>query len=190
MSSKKPLVVILKGSPRMRSNSALLADQVAAGALSGGADVESWVLQDLNIQPCIACDSCHQGPDAECVHQDGMQDLYPRLRAADAVVIASPIYWFNLSAQTKLCIDRWYALGGADGHALSGKKLGLVLVYGDTDPYTSGAINAIRTMQDACRYIGMTMVGTVYGSAIEPGEIVDQQAAMAAAFELGQKLVQ
>ena len=41
-----------------------------------------------------------------------MQMLYPKLRSADAIVVASPIYWFTLNAQAKLCIDRWYALEG------------------------------------------------------------------------------
>ena len=103
-----------------------------------------------------------------------MQMLYPKLRSADAIVVASPIYWFTLNAQAKLCIDRWYALEGPDGSALAGKQFGLVLTYGDVDPYTSGAINAIRTFQDMCRYIKADLAGIVYGAASDPGEIQSQ----------------
>ena len=144
-------ILILKSSPRKRANSSILADQVAAGARDAGAAVESFDLHSLSIRPCDACDFC-QGA-AECVINDDMQMLYPKLRAADGIVVASPIYWFTLSAQAKLCIDRWYALEGPDGSALAGKQFGFVLTYGDSDPYTSGAINAIRTFQDMCRYI-------------------------------------
>ena len=109
MSNKQ--ILILKSSPRKRANSSILADQVAAGARDAGAAVESFDLHSLNIRPCDACDFC-QGA-AECVINDDMQMLYPKLRAADAIVVASPIYWFTLSAQAKLCIDRWYALEGS-----------------------------------------------------------------------------
>ena len=104
-------ILILKGSPRKRGNSAILADQVAAGAAEAGAAVESFDLHGMDIRPCDNCDFC-QG-SGECVINDDMQLLYPKLLEADAIVIASPIYWFTVSAQMKLCIDRWYALEGA-----------------------------------------------------------------------------
>ena len=119
-----------------------------------------------------------------------MQMLYPKLRSADAIVVASPIYWFTLSAQAKLCIDRWYALEGPGGSALAGKQFGLVLTYGDVDPYTSGAINAIRTFQDMCRYIKADLAGIVYGTASDPGEIQSQAKVLERAYQLGQRLGQ
>ena len=179
-------ILILKSSPRKRANSSLLADQVAAGARDSGAAVESFDLHTLNIRPCDACDFC-QGA-AECVINDDMQMLYPKLRAADAIVVASPIYWFTLSAQAKLCIDRWYALEGAGEGALAGKEFGIVLVYGDADPYSSGAINAIRMFQDIARYEKASIAGLIYGSASDPGEIASQAELMQRAYALGQRL--
>jgi multimeric flavodoxin WrbA len=184
MSAKR--ILILKSSPRKRANSSLLADQVAAGARDAGAAVESFDLHVLNIRPCDGCDFC-QGA-TECVINDDMQMLYPKLRSADAIVVASPIYWFTLSAQAKLCIDRWYALEGPDGSALAGKQFGLVLTYGDTDPYTSGAVNAIRTFQDMCRYLKADLAGIVYATGSDPGEIQSQPKVLERAFELGQRL--
>ena len=183
-------ILILKSSPRKRANSSILADQVASGARESGAAVESFDLHALNIHPCDACDFCQGAAEAECVINDDMQMLYPKLRAADAIVIATPIYWFTLSAQAKLCIDRWYALEGAGGSALAGKQFGLVLTYGDVDPYTSGAINAIRTFQDMCRYIRAEVAGIVYGTASDPGEIQGQTKLLERAYQLGQRLGQ
>jgi multimeric flavodoxin WrbA len=186
MNTKK--VVILKGSPREKGNSAALADQVAAGAKAAGADVENIYLHGLDIRPCDACELCHeQGADG-CVIEDDMQPLYPKLVEADAIVISSPVYWFTLSAQAKLCIDRWYALEGPQGSALKGKHFALLLSYGDTDPYTSGAINAIHTFQDMCRYLKAQVDGILYGSASESGEIQEQTKLMEQAQQLGQKL--
>ena len=180
-------ILILKGSPREKGNSAVLADQVFAGAKNAGAMVESVYLHGMDIQPCDACDVGQDGYEG-CIIEDDMQSLYPKITAADAIVIASPIYWFTISAQTKLFIDRWYALESEQGSTLRGKQLGVVLVYGDTDLYTSGGINAIHTFESIARYIGMEIAGMVYGTAYELGEAEKQPDLMAKAFKLGEKL--
>ena len=181
-------VMVVIGSPRRNGNSASLAKQVAAGAKNAGAKVETIFLQGLNIQPCTACDACRKKLKKECIINDDMKALYAKLKAADGIVIASPIYWFTVSAQTKLFMDRWYALGGDDGYALAGKKFAVVLAYADADPFSSGAVNALRTFQDAFNFLGAEVVGTVYGSAWKAGEIKKNKALMDSAYELGRKL--
>jgi len=183
-------ILLVMGSPRKEGNSATLAKQVAAGAVATGAEVESFYLHAMNIQPCTACDECREGTGKDCVIDDDMQTLYPKLRRADAVVIASPIYWFTVSAQTKLFMDRWYALGAPQEEyaAFAGKRIGIVLTYGDLDPFISGAVNALRTFQDAFNYVGAEIVGMVYGSASEAGEIQNNRDLMEQAYELGKQL--
>ena len=188
MGDKKILLVM--GSPRKDGNSATLAKQVAAGAEAAGAEVESFYLHGMNIQPCTACDACREERDKDCVIDDDMEILYAKLRQADALVIASPIYWFTVSAQTKLFMDRWYALGGPGEEyaAFAGKRIGIVLTYADVDPFASGAVNALRTFQDAFNYVGAQIVGMVYGSASEAGEIGNNRDLMEKAYELGKQL--
>jgi multimeric flavodoxin WrbA len=182
----------VKGSPRKNGNSAALADQVAAGAEAAGAEVETVYLHGMDIQPCDACDFCQDAADAGCVIQDDMQPLYPKVREADALVYASPIYWFTVSAQMKLFMDRCYALGGesdyASEHALAGKRIGIVLTYGGDDPFDSGAINAIRTFQDTFNYVPADILDIVYGYASDPGEVKGNHTLMQKAFQLGEKL--
>jgi hypothetical protein len=60
--------------------------------------------------------------------------------------------------------------------------------YGDSDPFNSGCVNALRSFQDAYRYVGAIIVGMVYGSAEEPGEIASNTELMAQAEEIGKKL--
>lgn len=188
MGGKKILLVM--GSPRKDGNSATLAKQVAAGAGAAGAEVESFYLHGMNIQACTACDACREERDRDCVIDDDMETLYAKLRQADALVIASPIYWFTVSAQTKLFMDRWYALGGPGEEyaAFAGKRIGIVLTYADVDPFASGAVNALRTFQDAFNYVGAHIVGMVYGSASEAGEIGNNRDLMEKAYELGKQL--
>jgi multimeric flavodoxin WrbA len=184
----KPYILILKGSPREQGNSSTLAEQAAAGARQAGAEVECFDLHKLDIHACDACDICQGVSEGDCVIQDDMQLLYPKLRQAHAVLVASPVYWFTVSAQTKLCIDRWYGLESPQGNELAKKKFGVILTYGDSDPYTSGAINAIRTFQDMFRYMRANLVGIVYGSASKVGDVQKQPELMEQAFKLGQKL--
>jgi multimeric flavodoxin WrbA len=181
-------IVIVKGSPRQDGNSATLADQVAAGARAAGAHVESFYLHGMDIRACDACDACRTEPYRGCVIEDDMQVLYPKLQDADALVIASPVYWFTVSAQTKLFMDRCYALYDSQGYTMRGKRIGIVMVYGDSDPFNSGAVNAFRTFQDGFRYVGADIVGMVYGSADRPGEIRANTNAMQQAYELGRRL--
>jgi len=185
---EKKQVMIVVGSPRKKGNSSTLAKQVAAGAKAGGAAVETFYLHDMNIKPCNACDACRKKAGIDCVLKDDMRKLYPKLRSADAIVVASPIYWFTVSAQTKLFMDRWYALGSDEGNELTGKRFGIVLTYAGADPFISGAVNALRTFQDAFHFIGAKMAGMVYGSAWKAGEIRKNKGLMKEAYELGAKL--
>lgn len=190
MTSKK--VLILNGSPRPGGNSSILAEQVRKGAEEAGAVAEVIYLHGLDINPCDACDSCQGVAEIDCIVEDDMQTLYPKVREADAIVYATPIYWFTVTAQTKIFIDRCYGMGtdvdGIEGHALAGKKIGVVLVYEGDDPFDSGAINAIRMFQDMFKYISAEIVGFVYGTALDPGEIRKQGDVMVKALELGSML--
>jgi len=185
--ARRKIVVVL-GSPRRNGNSATLAKQLVAGAEAIGAKVESFYLHGMKINACSACDWCRDDMGRDCNIDDDMKLLYPKLREADALVIAGPIYWFTVSAQTKLFMDRCYALGGPEGNALAGKQIGVVLTYADPDPFCSGAVNALRAFQDGFRYVGADIVGMVYGSASKAGEIADNEQVMQQAYDLGQKL--
>jgi hypothetical protein len=86
-------------------------------------------------------------------------------------------------------MDRWYALIKDEGNLLKGKRMGVILTYGDDNPFESGAMNAIRTFQDAFSYTGSVLAGVVHGSCDKPGEIENNALVMAQAVELGRKLI-
>ena len=181
-------VLILLGSPRRNGNSAALAEQIGKGAEGAGAGVEFLFIQGMDIKPCRACWTCQKPESKQCVINDDMQDLFPKLVAADAWVIATPVHWFNMSAQTKLWMDRCFALAKYGENPFR-KKIAIAISYGDTDPYSSGAVNAIRCFQDSFKYAGAKIAGIVYGSALNPGEINRNKELFKAAEELGRKLV-
>jgi NAD(P)H-dependent FMN reductase len=182
-------IVAIVGSPREGGNTDLLVKHIIQGAQEKGANVIRFFLHDLDLRPCGACEGCRGHTDDRCIIEDDMQEIHAQLRACDGLIIGTPIYWFNMSAQTKIFMDRWYALGGPEGHALKGKRVALALAYADPDPFVSGAANAHRIFQDACRWVQAPLVGTVYGTAGEKGEIAQNTALLEQAVELGRKLV-
>ncbi len=181
-------VVIVIGSPRQNGNSAALALKAAEGVRAAGGEPQVYRLADMDIRPCRACDTCQRRKNWSCVINDDMRVLYPALRRARGLLIASPVYWFTVSAQTKLFMDRMYAFKGPKSHGLKGKQVGVLLAYGDVDPFSSGGVNALRMFQDAFAYIGARIAGMVYGSANEPGEIAGNKPVMREARELGRQV--
>ena len=189
MSEAKKILILL-GSPRKKGNSTALAGQIAKGAESAGAEVETVYLNGLEIKPCQGCYACKKKDAKGCVVDDDMQSLYPKVAASDALVIATPVYWFNMSAQTKIFMDRLFGMFDANFtvNPLYKKKIAIAMSYGDTDPFNSGWVNALRSFQDAFRYVGAKMAGMVYGSAEEPGEISSNAVLMQQADDLGRTL--
>lgn len=101
-------VLALTGSPRKGGNTETLVAAIMAGAAQAGAECETVRLSDLKISPCIGCGGCTK--TGRCVIFDDMQGLYDKLAAADVICLASPIYFYGLTAQTKAFIDRLQAL--------------------------------------------------------------------------------
>ena len=181
-------ILILKGSPRVNGNSSTLADQATAGACNKGAQVESFELARMNIQPCTACDYCQKVEEYRCNIDDDMQTLYEKVLAADALIIALPVYWFTINAQTKLFMDRLYALQSAHGANLTGKQIGIILTYGDSDAFRSGGMNALRAFEDSFRYMHCPIVKVVHGTAGDIGDAQKDEKLMKQAYQLGELL--
>lgn len=102
------LVVGLNGSPRRNGNSATLLDQALRAAEASGAQAVRLDLAFMDISPCKACEDCFA--DGECVIRDDMDRVYQLLEEADAVIVASPIYFSGMSSCAKLAVDRCQAL--------------------------------------------------------------------------------
>jgi len=174
------------GSPRRGGNSDLLLDRALEGSAERGARVEKVYLYDLRIAPCRACRGCRpaNGSASGCLQQDDMQLLYPKLKAADGLIVATPVYWWGPSAQTKAFVDRWYAL--VRGEVMRGKRAVVLCAHADDDPRT--ARHLLGMFEESFRYLNMQFVGTLTAVADERGEIAADEQTMYRAKELGQRL--
>jgi len=191
MAAKKEVkkVVALLGSPRRKGNSAILAERIARGARSAGAQIETLYIHGMKIAPCKSCYACQKPNSDGCSIDDDMNIVYKKLLESDAWIVASPVYWFTVSAQTKLWMDRSFALLPRAEEAFTNKRIAIAMSYGDSDPFKSGCVNALRTFQDAYGYVGACIVGMVYGSAMDAGEIEKNKTLMKEAEEVGKRLV-
>lgn len=101
-------VVALYGSPRRRGNTATLLRQAVAGARESGAQVDEIVLRDLKMSACLEIYSCKQ--DGECRIRDDFQGVREKVLAAAGLMLASPIFYYAVSAHTKILMDRCHSL--------------------------------------------------------------------------------
>jgi multimeric flavodoxin WrbA len=186
---KTKKILVLLGSPRKKGNSNTLADRIIKGAETAGGTVERVYLHGQNIAPCNACYGCQKKDSKGCVIDDDMQPIYRKLVESYAWVIASPVYWFTMSAQTKLFLDRCFGLYAYKKNVFKGKRIAIAMSYGDADSFSSGCVNALRTFQDSFTYTGSRIVGMVHGSADKAGEIKSNKRLMIQAEELGKELV-
>jgi multimeric flavodoxin WrbA len=186
---KSKRVLIVTASPRKNGNSTILALKAAEGVDSIGGEADVVHIGNLEIAPCNACDICRVKPEEGCVIVDDMQPLYQRIKDAQGIIFATPVYWFNVSAQMKLFIDRTYAVKDGGDYAFTGKDVGVILTYEDEDILASGGINALRSFQDICAYVKANLVGTVYGSADKAGAVQANEILLQKAYDLGRKIV-
>ena len=117
-------IVILVGSMRKGGNTDLLAQAFAKGASKNHA-VEIISVADYHVNPCIGCNSCFTRENYQCFQKDDMGQIYKKLISADMLVIASPVYFYGISAQLKAVIDRLHT---PLRNEFSIKKLALLLV--------------------------------------------------------------
>ena len=134
-------IVILSGSPRKNGNTNLLCRQFQQGAEEAGHSVRFIPLAEKRIGFCRACDACMRNGGA-CIQKDDMADILGAFQQADVVVLATPVYFYGVSAQIKACIDRtypiWQHLGRKEVYYIVSAGLGEDIIarsLGDLDGF-------------------------------------------------------
>jgi multimeric flavodoxin WrbA len=177
------------GSPRMKGNTDLLLDEALKGAASQRAEVEKILVDKLQIAPCKEYYGCLK--DGKCVIKDDMDDIYDKLLAADAVIIASPMFFYTVSAQLMLLISRCQALW-ARKYVLKNldipEKRGAFIAVGATkgEKLFDGPKLTIKYFFQAinAKYTDELLVRGVD----KKGEIKEHPTALSDAYELGKRL--
>lgn len=113
-------IVVLNGSPRKNGNTSALVREFKKGAESAGNTVTEFFLNSMDIHGCRGCFGGHSSRECPCVQKDDMDKIYPAVRDCDVIVLASPLYYWNMSGQIRTAVDRLFALEEGDGNLLRG----------------------------------------------------------------------
>lgn len=168
--------LIVCGSARRGGNSAMLARAIAEGLEVAGHSVEVLFADEVLSGFLRDCRSCRR-PDGECSIDDGFRDVFiDKLLPARGLILATPIYWYGMSAQAKAFFDRMFCYVSASYprsvevvERLKGKRVGLALVSEETFP-TAGA-GIVHQVQEYCRYTRCEFVDVVHGYGNARGEV-------------------
>ena len=175
-------VLILEGSPRVNSNSCILSGEFARGAEEAGCSVEKVLVARKKLSGCLGCNACYRN-GGTCVQKDDMEEIRAKMLEADVIVLASPIYFYSMTAQMKTLIDRTYAFF----NELKGKTFYFIITCGAPDTaFTETMLASLRGF--TCCVPEAKEGGVVLGvGAMEAGEIRSTPA-MQQAYEMGKNL--
>lgn len=148
-------ILSVLGSPRKDGNTAEMLKTYIEGVKTRNQDVEITTIQPSEevIRPCMGCNACKGGSPKACIIDDDMKKYYGELNSANVIILATPVYWFTMTSQLKIFIDRMYGLDFKNFS--SGKKLVLLMSFGDNDMISSGAVNISNSMKQMAKFLGM-----------------------------------
>jgi multimeric flavodoxin WrbA len=169
-------------SPRSGGNTEILVYKALKSAEREGAEVEMWSFAGKNVKPCDHCESCFE--TGECRIKDDMQDLYSKMIEADGIIFGSPVYFWSVSAQAKLVMDRTFALQYPTNR-LHGKLGGAIAVA-----ETRAQAKALTVINIFFLCQGIIPVGLgVSGTGSKKGEVEEDERSLTRATELGRRMV-
>ncbi|MBE6470696.1 MAG: flavodoxin family protein [Coriobacteriaceae bacterium] len=175
-------ILVLQGSPNVDGSTAALSAEFARGARDAGHAVEVVHIAQLDIAPCTGCVACgYEGP---CVQHDDMDGLRQKILAADMLVLATPLYYYGMSAQLKTVIDRFCSAN----FSITGKRMrsALLAVAWNADGWTFDALEA--HYDTLVRYLALRDCGRVLGYGCGTPGSTARSRYPKAAYDLGRSL--
>lgn len=174
-------ILILSGSPRKGANSETLCAQFAKGAEEAGHTVELIRLQEKKLNFCTACYAYKK--TGVCVQKDDMAGILDKMGAADVIVLSTPVYFYQMTAQMKTLIDR--TMAAYYEQTLTGKEFYFIVTAAEDKPALERTMDGLKGLTDCVP--GARVKGRIYGAnAWQRGEI-EGNPALEEAYEMGRK---
>lgn len=175
-------VLVLSTSLRAGSNSERLANAFAAGARAAGHTVDQLSLRGKDLQYCIGCLSCQQ--THRCVLRDDAAPLLEKLRRADAVAFATPIYYYGMSGQMKTLLDRTNPLFETDYAFRQVYLLTAAADQGEQVPQKT--LTGLQGWLDC--FDKAVLVGSVFAGGVTAPDEINGHPSLEEAYRLGTEL--
>lgn len=180
---KNMKIVVVNSSPHSdaESTSKYLSARFTEGAKSAGHEVFVFDAANEETHPCIGCDRC--GMDGPCVFKDAIENkLMPKMLEADLLVLATPLYYYGMSAQLKTIVDRFYSRTGK----LHGKKSIIMATAYNSADWTMEALSA--HYETLVRYMEWQDVGQVWATGCGARSLVEKSEFADMAYKIGANL--
>ncbi|MBN2380608.1 flavodoxin family protein [candidate division WOR-3 bacterium] len=181
-------VLGISGTPRENGNSDILLEYSLQPFTKSGWSVRHLRLREMTIHPCRACDGCKECKGNPCIQSDDMHLIYDAWRWCDALIISTPVYSRNISAQMMAVLDRHYGI--REDRSLAGKPGGAIAVGAGTAGGQSIAITAIYNWMLSCGMICVPgELNGVTAKTLDPGDILKQPDRLRQAEVLGRNVM-
>ncbi|MGB9587420.1 MAG: flavodoxin family protein [Armatimonadota bacterium] len=180
-------LTVFLGSPRKGGNTDILAECLLAGANDAGHETEAISLRSLSIHPCIGCEHCWSN-GKPCVLEDDMQSLYQTIAVSDALIFATPVYWYAPTAIMKAFIDRLVPFNRPQGRPLiEGKQAILITTYEEKDCQAVEPL--LRMFELSFNYLGQRLTDCIVSGGLGPkGAVREKPDLLEAAYRIGRCL--
>jgi len=176
-------VTVITSSPRKRGTTSVLAEEFIRGAKESGHDVFRFDAAFEKIAPCAACSFC-KTESRKCAHNDSMEKLNPELLGADYIVLITPLYFFGMTAQLKLVMDRFYANSSAlKGN---GRKAILLAAAHDKEDWAIKAL--MEHYKTITRYMNWEDRGIIFATGCGSRDDIEKTDFPEQAYKLGKNL--
>ena len=175
-------ILVIESSPHKNGSSNLLAENFVRGAREVGNSVTVFDVARANIHPCLACEVC--GMNGPCTQNDDMEKLKKLILQFDMVVFVTPLYYFGMSAQLKIAIDRCYSFNSK----LHAKDLKTALIATSWDSNEVKMRPLVEHYQMICRYLGFEDKGMIIGLGCGTPSMTQRTVYPKNAYEFGKAI--
>lgn len=177
-------IVLIQGSPHKQGSSNLLAEQFRLGAEETGHTVCLFDAAHADIAPCLACEYCHTKGGGNCCQKDDMEKLKELVLSSEMVVLATPLYFFNMSAQMKIAIDRMYSF--LDKMMGRTKQMALIAAANNPNPLIMDGL--VANYLSIANFLGAQNAGMVLAVGCGTPEMTQKSDFPRLAYEFGKSL--
>ncbi|HPA62959.1 MAG TPA: flavodoxin family protein [Spirochaetota bacterium] len=181
-------VTAILGSPRRESNTEILLNEALRGAKDRGFSVNTFYLNEMRIKGCQACYFCKENNTTECAVTDDMYNIYSSLHESSALIIATPVYFGGVTAQTKLFTDRMFPFIDLNVRTLIEKRKKASFIFTQNQPHPFLFRKSMDSFAEMFSYIGFDTIDILSACGLDKGYkpmVSENKEIMNKAYELG-----
>ena len=180
-------ICVLFGGFHKKGNTATLLGHFLDGAKASGHSVERFDVAFMQIKPCLGCMHCKQKQDG-CAQKDDMELIYEALQRCDCLVLASPMYWWNITGPLKNVVDRFFALPfNAQIQSVFAEKKFLLIMTSGQPKERDGREGVELVFKNMCSFTGMEWIGS-FSTGTNEKPVHEQKDVCKQIYDLGASL--